>query len=129
MPVPATFHNTIFDIRCSKCKKSDDPIYFTENRQVYKTCNECRARARRRYKPRVSITYHDTDDVMGANAVLSLSSSSAADPTIIPMYIDDFDMSDLSSTFAAMYVSVSSPAASTSSADYFVDEPDAEPEP
>ena len=64
------------------------------------------------------------------DAVLALSSSAAAaDPTIIPRYIDDVDISSLASAFASLHVSVSSPATSTTSADYFVDEPDAEPEP
>ena len=125
MPVPPTLHTSIFDIRCSKCKKLDDPGYCTQNGKVYKTCSECRDRARRRRAPRVRITQHDTDDVLGANAALSLSSSSAADPTSIPM--DDYDRAILAA-FSALGITASA-SASDSSAEYFVDEPMPEPEP
>ena len=81
MPVYATFQNIIFDIRCSKCKRSYDPVYFTQHGMVYKTFNECRARARRRHIPRVSITYFDTDGDYAVSAVLALSSSAAASST------------------------------------------------
>ena len=113
MPVYATIQNTIFDVRCSKCKKSSDPIYHTQNGRVYITCNECRAKAARRRTNRIRdnlspeflahlalrprLRNYDTGDDDAVNAVLALSSSAAA--------------------------------ASTSSADYFVAEPDPEPEP
>ena len=111
MAVPATCYS-IFDIRCSNCKKSGDPRMFTSEGKLDKTCNICRARARQRRRARVYDNlspefrahlgsrqyYHDTDDdVDDANAALSLSSSAAS--------------------------------VSTTSADYFVDEPDPEPEP
>ena len=127
MPVSATFHNTIFDIRCSKCKKSDHPVYFTQNGNVYKTCNACRARGQQRRRARAydnlspefrahlgilpHLRYHDTDDVNDANAILSRS------------YDTDDDVD------AVLAMSSSAAAASTYSADYFVDEPDPEPEP
>ena len=44
----ATFHNTIFDIKCSNCKRTQDNIYFQQRGYVFKTCNECRDRAARR---------------------------------------------------------------------------------
>ena len=94
MPVEATIQTTIFDMRCSKCKKSSEPIYHTRNGMVYKTCNECRGKAARRRTSRIRDNFWNYDIV---NAVLALSSSAAA--------------------------------ASTSSVDYFVAEPDREPEP
>ena len=48
MPMIATFHNTIFDIKCSNCKRTKDNIYFQQRGRVFKTCNECRDRSARR---------------------------------------------------------------------------------
>ena len=100
MPVYATLQNTLSDIRCSKCKKTQDPIYFTQHGKLYKTCNECRVRDVRRRASRLRDNFwnYNTGDEDAVNAVLALSSSAAA-------------------------------SASTSSTDYFVAEPDPEPEP
>ena len=48
MPMIASFHNTIFDIKCSKCKRTQDNIYFQQRGYVFRTCNECRSRDARR---------------------------------------------------------------------------------
>jgi hypothetical protein len=110
--------------RCSKCRRTQDLIYFIQYGRVYKTCNECRDRARRRRQPRVRITYSDSDDeTFIANAPLALSSSSAAD---VP---DINDVAVLIAAFDALTLSSSAAASSSSSANYFVDEPDPEPEP
>ena len=139
MPVRATFHNTIFDIRCSKCKRTQDPIYFTQHGKVYKTCNECRDRARTRRglqlrnslspaflahlaRPHIpmevrQIPDSDTDDdVVAVNPVDSLIA--------LGFNYTDTDMA------AVLLLSSSAAAApSSSSSAYFVDEPDPEPEP
>ena len=60
-----------------------------------------------------------------ANAALSLSSSAAAAPPLIPL--DDFDRAVLAA-FDALGIT-SSASAAASSAEYFVDEPTPEPEP
>jgi hypothetical protein len=123
MPVIATMYNTIDDARCSKCKKMQDMIYFMENDKVYKTCNECRDRARRMRQPRIRITHRDTDDTPSPSALLAMSSA-AADVSY------ENDLANMIATFQAMSLSSSSSAAAVcSSANYFVDEPEAEPEP
>ena len=64
MPMITTFNNTIFAIRCSKCKRTQENEYFQQNGRVFKTCNECRDRyARRRMRPvfRASLNPPRTD--------------------------------------------------------------------
>jgi hypothetical protein len=46
MPERATFHNSIFDRKCSKCKHTKEVQYFTSDVSIYKTCNACRFKAR-----------------------------------------------------------------------------------
>jgi hypothetical protein len=111
------------DARCSKCRRTQDLIYFIQYGRVYKTCNECRDRDKRRRQPRVRITYSDSDDeTFVANAPLDLSSYAADVPDIN-------DVGVLIAAFDALTLSSSAAAASSSSANYFVDEPDPEPEP
>lgn len=106
MPVNAVFGNSIFDIRCSKCKKLYEPRMFTTTGKIYKTCNCCRMRA----SIRRQVAWEHYHNQMLPNA-------------------DDNDDVD-SATAAMALLSLSSyAAASTFSADYFVDEPDPEPEP
>jgi hypothetical protein len=94
-----------------------------ENDKVYKTCNECRDRARRTRQPRIRITYRDTDDVLSRSDLLAMSSA-AADVS------DENDLAIMIAAFEAMNLSSSSSAAAVcSSANYFVEEPEAEPEP
>ena len=135
MPMNATFQNTLFDSRCSKCKRTQDPIYFSQHGKVYKTCNECRGKAARRRTARIRdnlspeflahiarvqpsipmMTVHippDTDDD---------SSSVGTDSVVRVYYVDTGGVLSLSSSAAA--------ASSSSSSDYFVEEPDPEPEP
>ena len=131
MPVRATLHTTIDDVRCCKCKKSNGPGYYVQNGNVYKTCNECRAWARRRRRTRA----YDNDEVNSANASLSLSSSSAADPTLMPLdefgraVLAAFEALGISSSVALGITSSASASATAPSAEYFVDEPMPEPEP
>ena len=137
MPEWCTFHNTIFDIKCSKCKKTQENHYFVQRGKVYKTCNECRGRdqTRRGIQFRNNLSpmfsahlarYNDSDDESAVNDVL-LPSSSAANP-VDSLIALGFNYNDMQ---AALSMSSSSAAAavSSSSADYFVDEPDPEPEP
>jgi hypothetical protein len=123
MPVIVPMYNEIDDTRCSKCKKMQDLVYFMQNDKVYKTCNECRDRARRMRQPRVRITHRDTDDVLSRSDLLAMSSA-AADVS------DENDLAIMIAAFEAMNLSSSSSAAAVcSSANYFVEEPEAEPEP
>jgi hypothetical protein len=47
MPERVTFHNSIFDRKCSKCKHTKEALFFTSGSSIYKTCNACRFNARR----------------------------------------------------------------------------------
>ena len=129
MPVYATFHNTIFDIRCSKCKRTKENQDFVQNGRVHKTCNFCRDQAfRRRMDPeflasimtrsamRVSRHIPDTD-----------TESEPSNNPVDALIALGFDYTDIDN--ALRMSSSSAAAASTSAADYFVDEPEAEPEP
>ena len=123
MPEYATFHNTILDRKCSKCKKTQDNIYFQQNGKVYKTCNECRDRAqtRRGDRFRNNLTtvfssrayhaglYNDSDDGSAVNPVDALIA--------------------LGFNYNDMQAGLSMSSSSAAAADYFVDEPEPEPEP
>ena len=129
----ATIQNTLFESRCSKCKKTHDPIYFTQHGKVYKTCNECRARAARRRTARIR-------DNLSPEFLAHLARHQPIPRTfIIPPDTDTDTSSDdapvrlyLVDTGDAAVLALSSSAAaasSSSSACYFVNEPEPEPEP
>ena len=97
MPEYATFHNTICDIKCSKCKKTQDHIYNTQHGKDYKTCNECRGRAKtkRGIQLRNSLSperrailarYDDSAVNNAANEVVVISYSTAAVSTSIVLF-------------------------------------------
>ena len=144
MPVYATFHNTIFDIKCSKCKRTKENQDFVQNGRVHKTCNFCRDRAyRRRMDPEflASIMTRGSSTVVRrvASNVVGLGGSvmrvsrhipdtdTESDPSnnpvdsLIALGFDYTDIDNVLQMFSA--------AAASSSAGYFVDEPDPEPEP
>ena len=131
MPVYATFHNTIFDIRCSKCKRTQENHYFQSNGRVFKTCNECRDRAaRRRMCPEfLAVLARSNQPIPPSDITITrrIPDADTSDDDSVhypyPNYIDT-DMA------AVLLLSSSAAAApSSSSAGYFVDEPDPEPEP
>ena len=105
MPEYATFHNTSFDRKCSKCKKTQDAIYFTQHGKVYKTCNECRDRSQTRRGDRFR------------NNLTTVFSSGAYHAGLYN------DMQ------AGLSMYSSAAAVPSSSADYFVEEPEMEPDP
>ena len=118
MPEYATFHNTIFDIRCSKCKKTQENQYFVQNGRVYKTCNECR----RRDKTRRAIQFSDNQATPSPEFIyfdIETDTYIHNAPVAHIHYMDSDGVLLLSS----------SAAAASSSADYFVEEPEMELEP
>ena len=135
MPMDATFQNTLFDSRCSKCKRTQDPIYFSQHGKVYKTCNECRAKAARRRGCRLrdNLSPEFSAHLAGVQPSRPLTSlhipfdtdddtsSVDTDAVVRLYYVDTGGVLSLSSSAAA--------ASSSSSSGYFVDEPDPEPEP
>ena len=134
MPMNATLQNTLFDSRCSKCKKTLDPIYFSQHGKVYKTCNECRARAARRRTARIR-------DNLSPEFLAHLARHQPIPRTFIIPPDTDTDTSSVDSAPVRLYLvdtgddavlALSSSAAassSTCSVGYFVEEPDPEPEP
>ena len=115
MPVYATFHNTTFDIKCSKCKRTQENHNFVDGGRVFKTCNHCRERARwRRLDPEFLAT-------LSRPAVVVTRRIPDSDSEASYDFTDIDNVLRLSSSTAA--------ASSSSSAGYFVDEPDPEPEP
>ena len=116
MPEYATFHNTSFDRKCSKCKKTQDAIYFTQHGKVYKTCNECRDRAQTRRGDRFR---NNLTTVFSSRAYhAGLYNDSGGESVVNPV-----------DSWTTLGVISSSAAAACSSADYFVEEPEPEPEP
>ena len=119
MPVSVSFHNSIFDMRCSKCKRTKEPLAFITNGMLYKTCNVCRAHARRNSRTAI-------DERVAAAVALGADD-------------DDVSVSDMIaaareslSALGFNHVNSSSAAASSSSydtSDYFIAEPEPEPEP
>jgi hypothetical protein len=105
-------------IRCSKCKKTKEVQYFHCMGKSFKTCSLCRWTARDRTTRRnimrgmsmLSTGYNDTD------SVISTATS---------------DVDNLIAAFQAVTLSssASASAAACSSANYFVEEPEEEPEP
>ena len=105
MPEYATFHNTIFDRKCSKCKKTQENQYFVQNGKLYKTCNFCRDKAKTRRVDRFR------------NNLTTVFSSGAYHAGLYN------DMQ------AGLSMYSSAAAVPSSSADYFVEEPEMEPDP
>ena len=154
MPEWCTLHNTVFDIKCSKCKRTKENQFFVQRGKVYRTCNVCRDRAR--------VGRLDSDFVAsvrspGSSVVLIRRVADVGGPGSTAVgatrHIPDSDTESESSsnpraapfnsraaltalgfgytdTDDVLLLSSSAAAASSSSsAGYFVDEPDPEPEP
>ena len=126
MTMITLFRNTDSNLKCSKCKRTQDSIYHTQNGRVFKTCNECRARAlRRRMCPvfRAAVTrtrrIPDTDTPRGATRHIPYDTDTS----------DDDSVHHPSPAVLLLSSSAAAAASSSSSAGYFVDEPDPEPEP
>ena len=147
MPERCTFHNTIFDIRCSKCKRTQENQHFVQNGKVYKTCNNCRDKAyRRRMDPEFLARISFSSSVMGPVRHIP-DSDTESEPSNNPRaalsalgfgfrvrpapsgfsYVDADNEAAINEVL--LLSSSSAAAAASSSADYFVDEPDPEPEP
>ena len=117
MPENARMGNMLFDRKCSKCKKVQQPLNFKTGNKVYMTCNTCRFKAYQRTHPLNTLfdfhrgqrtvnmsTYFDTDSEQ--------ESPQIPDVMVVPLLLS------------------SSAAAAACSADcYFVEEPEPEPEP
>ena len=137
MPEWCTFHNTIFDIRCSKCKRTQENHFFVKRGKVYKACNACRDKAAR---GRLDPEFVASVGGAGSSAVAASrhipDSDSENEPSMNPraaLYALGFNYNDANHEAAvdeSLALSSSAAAASSSSsAGYFVDEPDPEPEP
>ena len=134
MPEWCTFHNTIFDIRCSKCKRTQENHFFVQRGKVYKTCNACRDKAARgRLDPEFVAS-------VGSSAVAATrhipDSDSENEPSMNPraaLYALGFNYNDADHERAVNEIlalsSSAAAASSSSSSGYFVEEPDPEPEP
>ena len=139
MPEYATFHNTIFNIRCSKCKRTQENQFFVQRGKVYKTCNNCRDKSyRRRMDPERLARLSFSSSAIGAARHIP-DSDTESEPSVNPrasLFTLGFGVRAAPSGFSyidtdnALLLSSSAAAASSSSsAGYFVDEPDPEPEP
>ena len=132
MPVYATFHNTMFDIRCSKCKRTQENQFFVQNGRVYKTCNSCRDRARVvRMDPETLARLSFSSSVMGPTRHIP-DSDSESEPSINPhasLVALGFSYADYNVNAALLASSAAAAAVSSSSSSAYVEEPDPEPEP
>jgi hypothetical protein len=77
MPVNVTFHNSIFDMKCSKCRRTKEPGFFITNDMLYKTCNVCRAHARRNSRAAIdermaAAAANDDDDDNAVHSLIGL---------------------------------------------------------
>ena len=127
MPEWCTIHNTIFDIRCSKCKRTQENHFFVQRGRVFKTCNACRDKAARgRLDPEFLASL--AGPAMAAARHIP-DSDSENEVSISPrpaLYTWAFNYNDVDDV---LLLSSSTAASSSSSAGYFVAEPDPEPEP
>ena len=118
MPVLATFHNTTFDIRCSKCKRTQENQNFVDGGRLFKTCNNCRERARwRRLDPEFVASLRRSPSVVVIRRIPDTDDSE-----------DSYDYTAIDNVLS-LSSSAAAAASSSSSAGYFVAEPDPEPEP
>ena len=94
MPEHIRFGNNLFERKCSKCKRMQEPQTCETRNVVYRTCNNCRFKAYQRTHPlntltdfnhrgyrtvHISDTDSEQDSIRVSNAaLLSLSSSAAA---------------------------------------------------
>ena len=133
MPVLATFHNTTFDIRCSKCKRTQENQNFVDGGRLFKTCNNCRERARwRRVDPDFIASLRRSPSVVGIRRIPDTDDSDN-EPSINPRASlhalgFDYDYTAIDNVLS-LSSSAAAAASSSSSAGYFVAEPDPEPEP
>jgi hypothetical protein len=135
MPDYATVYNTIFDMKCSKCKRTKEPGFFITNGMLYKTCNVCRAHARRNSRAAIDegmTAAAAEDEVPTATTTISDALREGRRLAGIQRREDQwrrFNMVD-TVTYTALLASSSAAAASSyDTSDYFVAEPEPEPEP
>ena len=131
MPEAVTFHNTIFDIRCSKCKRTQENHNFVTGGRVFKTCNTCRERARvRRFPPDfwTSLGQHSRErQLANGGEIRRIPDTDDDSESEAPVNGLVFNYNDIDNV---LLLSSSSAAAATCSSDtYFVQEPEEEPEP
>ena len=118
MPQIARIGNNLYDRKCSKCKKMKEPHDYELRNMVYQTCNHCRFKAYQRNHPNNTIA-----DFQRGSAVRSVDVSN---------YIDtdsNYSEQDVIQLIHSDWVSMSSSAAAASTDNYFVREPEEEPEP
>ena len=111
MPQNVRFGNNLHDRICSKCKRMKEPQDYETRNVVYRTCNHCRSKAYQRTHP-----LNTMSDFMHRGArVIDVSH-----------YMDsDSNYSDQ----AVTNVLAMSSSAAACTDNYFVEEPEPEPEP
>jgi hypothetical protein len=80
MPVYATLDNSLSDMKCSKCKRTKEGVFFITHGMLYKTCNDCRVHARRNSRAAIDERMaaaaanddEDDDDPPERNAMMSM---------------------------------------------------------
>ena len=116
MPENARFGNHLFDRKCSKCKRMQEPQYYELRNIVYRTCNNCRFKAYQRIHP--LNTWADFN--RGPSRVLDVSHYFDTD--------SNYSEREIIQEYNSGLVSMSSSAAASSES-YFGPEPEPEPEP
>ena len=137
MPEAVTFHNTIFDIRCSKCKRTQENHNFVLGGRLFKTCNHCRERARvRRMDPGFLATlgHHSRENQLASGgSIRRIPDTDDDSESDVPVYaaaaLDALGFNYIDTDNVLLLSSSSAAAATCSSSSYFVDEPEEEPEP
>ena len=114
MPQNARIGNNLYDRRCSKCKKMKEPHDYELRNMVYQTCNQCRFKAYQRNHPLNNIA----DFYRGTARVVFVGNDTDSN------YSDMEMLQILNSDVLAM-----SSSAAACSDNYFVREPEEEPEP
>jgi hypothetical protein len=175
MPEYATLDNSHSIMKCSKCKRTKEGVFFITHGMLYKTCNACRLHSRRNSRAAIdermaaAAANDDDDDDDDDDAPLSSSAAAAAedpdtyaattmrasmmegrrlailrrsrdrmrrfnmsDVVISHHQVQEFNaFADFDAQMRNTMLSSSSAAAASSydTSNYFVDEPDPEPEP
>ena len=117
MPQIARIGNNLYDRKCSKCKKMKEPHDYELRNMIYQTCNHCRFKAYQRNHPN--------------NTIADFQRGSTVRIVDVSNYIDtdsNYSEQEIIQEYNTGLLAMSSSAAASTD-NYFVREPEEEPEP
>ena len=112
MPENLRFGNNLFDRKCSKCKRIQEPQYYELRNVVFRTCNNCRFKAYQRTHPSNTLADFNRGTARVIDISHYLDTETDSERVIIQIFNGPVSLSS------------SAAAASCDSHLYFVEEPE-----